>query len=166
VLELRTKSTQVRSLLNRPVSNNCVVAFSFTPEEISSALEHKVPSNQKRLDALRKLQNKGWKIGLRFDPMIYDDNYEEQYAELFEKIFSQLDPEKIHSVSLGVFRLPDSFYRNMQRLYPEEKLFAVKLIRENGMVSYESSLEKKMLTTCEELLMKYITDDIYFPCKL
>ena len=166
MLELRTKSTQIRSLLDRPVSNNCIVAFSFTPDEISNALEFKVPSNQKRIGALKKLQDKGWKIGLRFDPMIYDDRYKKQYAELFETIFSQLDSDNIHSVSLGVFRLPESFYRNMQRLYPDEKLFAAKLVKKNGMVSYESSLEKKMLTDCEDLLMNYISKDIYFPCKI
>lgn len=166
MLELRTKSTQVRSLLDRPVQENCIIAFSFTPEAVSLALENKVPSIQKRVDAMQKLQDKGWKVGLRFDPMIYDDNYSEQYAELFSTVFSRLDKSKIHSVSMGVFRLPDPFFRKMQKLFPEEKLFAAKIKKTNGMVSYGIDLEEKMITDCEKLLLNYIPDNIYHPCKL
>ena len=166
IVEIRTKSTQIRSLLEHQPLDNCIVAFSFTPAAISEALEHKVPTIQKRVDAINKLQDRGWNIGLRFDPIIYDDRYQEQYAELFELLFSQIDPGRLHSVSLGVFRLPEPFYRKMQRLYPEEKLFAARLEKQNGMVSYGETLEQKMLHDCETLLMNYIPNDIYFPCKI
>jgi len=166
ILELRTKSTQVRSLLNRPVQDNCIIAFSFTPENISSQLENKVPSITKRLDALKKLQAHGWAIGLRFDPMIYEDNYREQYAQLFETIFTTLDASKIHSVSMGVFRLPEPYYRKMQKLFPDEKLFAVRLHKNEGMISYGKELEGKMLSECENLLLNYVPQSLYHRCRL
>ncbi|MEM7293858.1 MAG: spore photoproduct lyase family protein, partial [Pseudomonadota bacterium] len=105
-LELRTKSTQIRSLLCRDPLPNCIVAFSLNPASITSALEHKTPSLEKRIEALVALQQAGWPIGLRFDPLIYCDDYRFQYTEMFERIFSRLDATKIHSISLGVFRLP------------------------------------------------------------
>lgn len=166
LLELRTKSTQIRSLLARQPEDNCVIAFSFTPETISNALEHKVPVIEKRIDAMKKLQQHGWKLGLRFDPIIYDDKYKELYGELFDTIFNRLDASKLHSVSMGVFRLPEPFYRKMQKLYPEEKLFAAKISRDQGMVSYGKDLEEKMLSDCESLLLDYIPETIYYPCKL
>lgn len=166
ILELRTKSTQIRSLLNREPQDNCIIAFSFTPQAISNALEHKVPSLEKRIEAMKKLQDKGWNIGLRFDPVIYADDYYEQYSSLFELIFSSLDSEKIHSVSMGVFRLPEAFFRKMQKLYPQEKLFAARISRDNGMMSYGKELEAKMLSDCENLLLNYISENIYYPCKL
>jgi spore photoproduct lyase len=163
-LELRTKSTQVRTLLDRPPINNCVVAFSFTPENISRKLEHKVPSNLKRLEAMKKLQQHGWKVGLRFDPLIYDDDYRNNYQRLFDEVFSQLDIDRLHSVSLGVFRLPEPFYRTMQRLYPREKLFAAKIANRDGMVSYQTGIEKRLFDDCESLLLKHIPERIYYPC--
>jgi spore photoproduct lyase len=48
-IELRSKSTQVRGLLKREPLANAVIAFSFTPEEIYQALEHKVPATGGRL---------------------------------------------------------------------------------------------------------------------
>lgn len=166
LLELRTKSTQIRNLLARTPQDNCVIAFSFTPDSISNALEHKVPNNHKRIDAIKKLQSKGWKIGLRFDPLIYDDAYLESYQQLFHSIFSALDIDLLHSVSLGAFRLPETFYRNMQKLYPEEKLFATKIAHRAGMVSYQENIEKKLISECEAMLMEFIPKQIYHPCVL
>lgn len=166
ILELRTKSTQIRALLDKPPLENCIVAFSFTPENISRQLEHKVPALQKRIEAIKKLQQRGWKIGLRFDPLIYEDQFRENYQALFDSIFREIDASALHSVSLGVFRLPESFYRNMQRLYPNEKLFAARIAQRQGMASYSDELEKKMVTECENLLLSYIPDKIYFPCLL
>ena len=61
--------------------------------------------------------------------------------------------------------MPEAYFKKMQKLYPEEKLFAAKIERQNGMMSYGRELEAKMLSDCEKLLLNYIPDDIYFPCK-
>lgn len=166
LLELRTKSTQIRSLLDRTPQDNCVIAFSFTPDNISRALEHKVPANKKRIESIKKLQQRGWKVGLRFDPLIYDDNYLPSYRQLFDSLFSELDVGGLHSVSLGVFRLPETFYRNMQKLYPDEKLFAAKIAHQDGMVSYLEDIEKSLLKDCEASLLQHIPEKIYYPCVL
>jgi len=166
VLELRTKSTQVRSLLDMEPIENCVVAFSFTPAIISQALEHKVPSIEKRIDAIKKLQQKGWKVGLRFDPLIYDDNYIAYYGELFESVFKKINVDELHSVSMGVFRLPETYFKNMAKLYPNEKLFAAKLDKQQGMVSYQQEIEQAMVQHCEQALLSYVPKHKYFPCSL
>ena len=119
-LELRSKSTQVRSLLQQSVQSNVVVAFSLSPDAISQALEHGAPSLDKRLQAIQAVQKHGWKIGLRFDPIIYDPDYKNLYRDFFQQTFKRLDSEAIHSASLGAFRLPRNFFQNMPRLYPEE----------------------------------------------
>ncbi|GAG80876.1 unnamed protein product, partial [marine sediment metagenome] len=43
ILELRTKSTNIKPLLAHDVIPNCIIAFSFTPKNISIQVEHKVP---------------------------------------------------------------------------------------------------------------------------
>jgi len=166
MLELRTKSTQIRSLLERPVQKNVVIAFSFTPESISESLEHRVPSNEKRLESMHKLQRRGWKVGLRFDPIIYEDNYYEHYEELFKSVFSRIDATLLHSVSMGAFRLPEMYFHNMQRLYPAEKLFAAKIVRRDGMAAYAEDIETRMVNDCEKLLLNHIPTKIYFPCSM
>jgi len=163
-LELRTKSTQVRSLLNREPLPRCIVAFSLSPDEIAEKVEAKAPSLERRLDALCKLQEQGWQIGLRFDPLIYQTGYQEQYRQLFEQVFSRIDLNRLHSVSLGVFRLPENFFKKVHKLYPEEKLFAGPLVSQQGMVSYKQELEQEMMHYCTEQLLNYISADKFFPC--
>jgi len=165
-LELRTKSTQIRSLLNRTAFERCIVAFSLSPDEIATKVEDKAPSLQRRLDALCKLQDHGWPIGLRFDPLIFQTGYQQQYKVLFEQVFSRIEPELLHSVSLGVFRLPEKYFKKIHRLYPDEKLFASPLENSQKMVSYKSALEQQMLAYCTALLLDYIPPSKFFPCTL
>ena len=163
-LELRTKSTRIGGLLERSPLENCVVAFSLTPDEVARALEHQAPSLKRRIEAMRKLAAKGWKIGLRFDPLIYQEGWQDQYRRLFSDVFEAIEPASIHSVSLGSFRLPASYFRSMTRLYPEEKLFASPLEDDSGMVSYEASLEQEIFSFCEGEILRSVSRELYFPC--
>ena len=163
-LELRTKSTQIRSLLNRRALPNVVVAYSLSPQPIVTAEEHGTPSLQKRLNALKSLQNAGWPIGLRFDPLLHADNFEELYDELFTEVFDTLDMNRVHSVSLGVFRLPKGFHKKLIRLYPESRLLAAKLSQRDGMMTYPQTNEEAMRRFCLSRLNSAIRDDQFFPC--
>jgi spore photoproduct lyase len=165
-LELRTKSTQIRSLLNRQPLKQCVVAFSLSPDDVVEKVEAKAPSLDKRLEAAAKLQQQGWPIGLRFDPLIYQDDYQQHYQALFKRVFQQIDANQVHSVSLGVFRLPDQYFKKIQKLYPDEKLMASPFQTSSGMVSYRAELEAKMMQDCTEMLLQYIPESKLFPCKL
>ncbi len=163
-IELRTKSTQIRGLLETDAMHNCIVAFSLSPDSLAAALEHKAPSLAKRLDALVKLQQAGWPIGLRFDPIIYCDNYQQLYSEFFEQVFTRIDQNQLHSVSLGTFRMPQGFYRSIVKLYPEEKLFAGPLAESQPMVSYEAEHEQQMLAFCQEKLLQLMPQEKLFIC--
>ncbi len=163
-IELRTKSTQIRSLLDQPALPNAVVAFSFTPDEIHAALEHKVPTIQRRIASMRRLQDAGWSLGLRFDPLIYQPGYREQYRSLFQQIFSQIDSSRLHSVSLGTFRLPRGYFRNILQLYPDEPLYAGAFAESGGMISYPVDQEREITGFCTSELLKHIPESLLFPC--
>lgn len=164
LLELRTKSTQIRTLLKGKPLENCVVAYSLTPEAISQALEHRAPAVQKRLQAMRQLQQAGWQIGLRFDPLIYHSGFKESYRQLFNQVFSSLDAGLIHSVSIGDFRLPKAFFQKIFRLYPEELLFASPLEDSRGGISYKQEIRREMLDFCRDEISGHISPQKLFPC--
>lgn len=165
VLELRTKSTQIRTLLNRPPISNCVVAFSFTPQELSQAYEHKVPTVAARIAAMLKLQQQGWPIGIRLDPLLYHEHYQSYYKTLVHSIFASLDPEKIHSVSLGLFRLPREFFKQIAQLYPEEAFFAQGNLKiQKNIISYPEQLALEMLHYCRNLLEQQVDSAKIYHC--
>ena len=108
-LELRTKSVNIRFLLEHTPIPNVVVAFSFTPQEISQQLEHGVPPVSSRIKAMNQLAVKGWTIGIRIDPVIECIDFEKRYSNLFQELFVNLPPNSIppfllvHSECLPIF---------------------------------------------------------------
>jgi len=163
-LEIRTKSTQIRALLEAEPVPNVVVAMSFTAHAAAAAWEHKVPSIAKRLEALRKLQQAGWQVALRFEPLVAAENLAADYQRLFAEIFAVLDASKIHSVSTGLFRMPADFYKNIVRLYPDEALFARDIETTAGLIAFRSANETDILQTLESNLLQFISADKYYRC--
>jgi spore photoproduct lyase len=163
-LELRTKSTQIRALLDSPAIANCVVAFSFTPETAHRKLEAGVPSIESRIAAMVELAAHGWRLGVRLDPLLWSEQFEDEYLELVDRVFSAIPIASLHSVSFGPFRLPPDFHRRMEKLMPRERLFAGALETVDGMVSYPSALERKMAEFLHAELARRVPASVLYPC--
>ena len=161
-LELRTKSTQIRSLLDMPAQCRCVRAFSLSPQGIIDALEHKTPELNARLDAMQRLAEHGWPVGIRFDPLIMVDNFETVYGHLFDTVFTRLDASNLHSITLGAFCMPPAFAKKIVRLYPEEPLYPVKLDDCDGILSYPAAIVKDMPEWSAEHIGAYIPAERIF----
>ena len=164
-LELRTKSTQIRALLKQEPHPRIVTAFSFSDHVSHRKLEHGVPAIGKRIEAMRSLLEAGWPVGLRFDPVVYHDRYQDEFVRLLDEVFANIDAARLHSVSLGAFRLTRDHYRRVSRLYPEEPLFAQDLELNNGIISYAPEQERSMIQFCESELMQRIPEQKYHPCE-
>ncbi|MBV70667.1 MAG: DNA photolyase [Myxococcales bacterium] len=163
-LELRTKSVQIRPLVDSEPFKNCVVAYSLTPDTVARAVEHKAPPGSRRIDAMAKLAEKGWSIGLRFDPLIHGAHWMDSYRRLFDDVFAAVPRRQIHSVSYGPLRFPKKMYKDIVNLYPEEALFAGAMDLQDGMVAYPDGVESEMAAYCSEQLREYLDDSIFFQC--
>lgn len=159
--ELRTKSIFLRPLLARKASTNCITAFTLSPESLAKEYERKAPPLHKRLQAITLLQEKGWQIGLRFDPLLYDPTFFSLYEEFFQEVFKKISTSSIHSATLGTFRLPKPFYDTMRIKEMEPKLLAP-LGEKEGKASYPKELEEKMVSFCKENLLKYLPEEKIF----
>jgi spore photoproduct lyase len=164
-LELRTKSTQIRSLMMLDPIPNCVVAFSLSPAPVAKHLEHRTPDLEQRLAAMRKLQSRGWMVGVRFDPVIDYEQFEAGYRSFFEHTFTSLDTALLHSATIGAFRLPKPFYERMSRLYPNEPLFAVSLHASGKVVGYRPERQRQMLDYCVDVIGRYLPEQRIHVCQ-
>jgi spore photoproduct lyase len=153
MLELRTKSANIQTLLQKPVIQNCVIAFSFTPQRLALEVEHKTPPLEKRLKAMQALALAGWPLGIRLDPLIYTEDLSIIYDELISQIFHSVSPESVHSVSIGPLRFPIENYQRLIKLYPKDKFLAQPLIKSKKYYSYSESIEHEM----KQILLKLLT---------
>jgi spore photoproduct lyase len=70
VLELKTKTDNIRGLLNSPFRDRIIVSWSLNSPFISVREENRAASLRKRLEAARQCQAEGFVLGFHFDPLI------------------------------------------------------------------------------------------------
>jgi len=127
----------------------------LSPTRAAREVEIGAPSFDKRLDALLKLQQQGWRIGL-------SKGYLADYEGAINKVFNVLDPDQIDSVTLGGFRLPKGFYKTMHKLYPEHWLLNAGLTEHSGMINYRRDIETEALDKVAELCAAHIQRERLF----
>ena len=146
--------------------NNVILAYSLIPELMSNSLDNKTPSISKRIRVISELASKGWKIGLRFDPLIHGKNWKELYQELLENLYNTISLDEIHSVSFGPLRFPKRMFKDIFKLYPNEPLFTSSLSANNKIISYDVEIEEEMTSFCKDISLKYIKEDLIFKCSI
>lgn len=153
-LELRTKSANVRDLLLEEPLENVIVSFSLSPEKRSKKTDLKCPPLSTRLKAMAKVADKGHRLGIHLDPIIWDESFESEYQQLILDLAKTIDISKVHYVSIGVVRFTKEVYRQVELNYPESDLLAMEFIKpEDGKVRYPRPLRMKILNTVEGMLL-------------
>ena len=165
-IEFRTKSVQKEPFLSMKPLQNVIVAYSLMPELMSNSLDNKAPLISKRISVISELASKGWKIGLRFDPLIHGENWKELYRELLEHIYNNISLDCLHSVSFGPLRFPKRMFKDIFKLYPKEPLFTSPLSLNNKIISYDMEIEEEMTSYCKDISLKYVNKNRIFKCSI
>jgi len=106
-LFMLTKSDNVDAILDLPHNGHTIIAWSINNKEVSQKFEIGAPSFQRRLDAAYKVQQAGYPVRIRLDPIIPFDGWQPAYFDTIQKIFGKVSPERI---TLGTLRFEKGFY--------------------------------------------------------
>ena len=96
--------------------------------------------------------------------MIHGKDWKILYKELFDEIMLNVPETAIHSVSVGPLRFPKNIFKNISKLYPEEKLFAGPLVNSPRTTSYAENVEKEMTDYCLEHISRFVPNSAIFNC--
>lgn len=105
LLELKTKSACIDNLLDLEPKERTVVSWSLNATRIMAAEEDGTANLEERLQAARRVQAAGYKVGFHFDPIIAHADWEEGYRQVIERVFRRLDTRRVAWVSLGSLRM-------------------------------------------------------------
>ncbi|HEY2986935.1 MAG TPA: radical SAM protein [Candidatus Binatia bacterium] len=122
LLELKTKSDCVESLLRLDPKERVVVAWSMNPQKVIDADERFTATFEERLAAARRCQAAGYKLGFHFDPMVEYDGWEADYRDMVERLFAAVDYRRIAWISMGVLRTTPGLKRAMRSRFPASRL--------------------------------------------
>jgi spore photoproduct lyase len=104
LLELKTKTVNVESLLDLDHNQKTVLAWSVNTPEIILSEERGTTRLETRLKTAKRCEAKGYPLAFHFDPLVLYDGCESAYARVIHDIFSYVRPESIVWISLGSFR--------------------------------------------------------------
>lgn len=160
-IEIRTKSAEYRVLQNLKPSENVILAWTLLPQEIIEKFEPKTPRLRARLYVIKKALEKGWKVRLNFDPLIFIENWKEIYLKFLNQLFEEIDPSKISDISVGVFRIPKDYFKRMKKVFVNEiTLFPYE--EDQNVFTYPYELKKEMINFFLSFLSLYIPKEKIF----
>ena len=128
--ELRTKSAsylsadsaQTANLLSPEVRSRIIHAYTLSPDFVIAKFEHHTPALSARLKAIRSAALEGYPVRLCFDPLIYIPDFEQVYSDFLDTVRTGLDGVPIKDASVGVFRIADSYLKQMRKSRPDSAL--------------------------------------------
>ncbi|MBM4066981.1 MAG: hypothetical protein FJ266_15325 [Planctomycetes bacterium] len=96
--------------------------------------------------AARKLQDHGYEIRLRIDPIIWYSKWERDYLALIEKIFNYIKPDRI---TMGEYRPSKGLTTHISSRFPESSLLKITsgLISDGTKLRYPEEYRTAMFRT-------------------
>ena len=89
-LTFPTKFEMVNDILNIDHSGKVIVRMSVNPDEIINSVEFGTSRLEKRIEAINKLKDAGYKIGILIAPVIMVGNWKKLYLELIKELSVRL----------------------------------------------------------------------------
>lgn len=90
-----TKSDNVEHLLDLPHKSNAIFYMTLATEATCREIEHGTPSMERRIEALRRCQQAGYRVRVGFSPIIPMPGWREQATECLERLFAAVEPETV-----------------------------------------------------------------------
>jgi spore photoproduct lyase len=113
-LFMLTKSDSVNDILDLDHNNHTIVAWSINEATVSRKFEIGAPSFVRRLNAARKVQDAGYPVRIRLDPIVPFHGWRSAYATTVNSIFGAISPER---VTIGTLRFESGFYKNRNTIF-------------------------------------------------
>lgn len=101
ILEFKTKSDNISYFLENEVPKNILLTWSLNTTTIIENEEHLTASLDKRINAARKMADKGIKVGFHFHPIVEYEGYLDEYQEVYERLIREFSPTEVALVSFG-----------------------------------------------------------------
>ena len=168
-IEVRTKAggeSLFRRLLKMHLSEDAkkrlIFAFTLSPEKIVSEAEHGTAGLKGRLRAIKMAMEEGFTLRLCFDPMLYHANWESLYTALLEKVFREIPMEKLYDVSVGSFRISESYLKSMTKSCGDSPYTSFPYENTDGYYHYPKELLLKMEGFLEQRLLEKLPKEKIF----
>lgn len=161
ILELKTKSDVVDPILTADHNGRTVVSWSLNPDELIRLQEHRTARLSERLDAIKKVRDAGYVIGLHFDPMIWYDGWENAYPDLVRQLAAIVPKDQIAWISFGSLRFNPEMKYKMEANFPKSTITLPEMVLgDDGKLRYVKPQRVAMYQTIYSAIRQYWGDNL------
>ena len=153
VLELKTKTTNVRILLDLDHGGRTIISFSLNAPEVSKHEEAKAPGLDRRLKAAADAVSSGYRVAFHFDPLIRHPDWAQGYQRTVERLFQAVPASQIAWISLGAFRYLPGLKDTVRKVHPHSRIMDQEFIlAADGKMRYVRPLRVEMYSRLLEFI--------------
>ena len=151
LIEVRTKAggegffRRIETLsVPEDVKRRMIFAFTLSPVEIVEEAEQGSAGLMGRIVAVKRAIEEGFRVRLCFDPMIYHADWKNIYRRFLDLVFREIPLEKVYDISVGSFRISESYLKAMERACPDSPHTFFPYENTNGFYHYPKVLLEEM----------------------
>ena len=159
-LTFPTKFDMVEPLLDLDHKGKVIVRVSVNPEEIINNVEFGTSRLKGRIEAINKLKEAGYEVGILIAPVIFVTDWKEKYLELIKRLDSELSYKLKKDVFFEIIFMTYSYvhtkineeaFPNAMNLYDKDLMTG----RGRGKYWYKEPLRKEGEIFFRENMKKY-----------
>ena len=164
-LTFPTKFSMVDEILPLKHNGKIIIRMSVNPEEIINKVEFGTSRLKERIEAINKLAEAGYKIGILIAPVILVDNWQKLYTELiqnlYENLSSKVKKEAFFEIIFMTYsyihtKINEEAFPNAINLYDKNKM----TVRGRGKYGYKEKERVEAEIVLREQMKKYFPKNI------
>lgn len=165
MLELKTKTTNIESLLEHDYRDAFIVSWSLNANAICAQEEHGTASLSDRILAARALIEKGYRVGFHFDPVIAYSGWKEGYRATVELLKEHIPPESVVWISIGSLRFMPRLKAIAHAAFPSTSIYTGEFVSGlDGKMRYLQEIRLELYTCLVSWLREYSQDILLYYC--
>ena len=163
-LTFPTKFDMVEPILPLEHKGKIIVRMSVNPEEIINRVEFGTSRLQGRIEAINKLKEAGYQIGILIAPVIFVENWKELYLQLIQRLESELSSKVKKDVFFEIIFMTYSYvhikineeaFPNAIDLYNKDKMTG----RGRGKYWYKNEIRQEGEKFFREKMKQYFPNN-------
>ncbi|MEW8506323.1 MAG: spore photoproduct lyase family protein [Candidatus Thiodiazotropha sp.] len=165
ILELKSKSKNVSHLTKRELPPNLLCTWSLNTATLIAHEEHLTAPLEERLQAARRLADRGVLVGFHLHPMIHYADWRQEYGVLFQSMLQTFSAEEVVLVSLGTLTYIKPVIKQLrERSGFRSKILQMPMVESDGKLSYPREIKEQMFGFAYQSLQPWHEDVFFYLC--
>ena len=164
ILEFKTKSHNIKYFLENDVPYNIICTWSLNTPTIIENEEHLAASLDQRIEAARKVANKGVLVGFHFHPIVQYENYVQEYNAVYSQLLNTFEAKEVALVSLGTLTFIKPVIQKIRSRNFKSKILQMPTVDANGKASYPLDIKREMFKSAYDAFKPWHKEVYFYLC--